>query len=330
MKKISIVALAIMSLTTTMHADLGQAGKKDISVVPATQVNSGGESSFGTQRGKLFNFAQPAAKTVNVGEPITVALKLKERAYIYLIAVSNKSNKAYMILPNRFEGYNNYKAHTHYVIPERSADYRFVSDAPGTETLYVIASTYKQSFDQLLNQFGKKEVGGFRISSAKSAQKFMKDILVVPARTNKAKVEVRKLNINVAGHGNAMVTPESDTRVFLSSGKTHYKLGDIVTIKYEADDEGYVYLMVVNPDGSANLMNSRYVEKNKNYTLEQRAAGNRGEHLLLAYFSAIKLDDPAKTLNTKNVNKKTTGSKDLVAVSSSEHNAKNQHIIIIE
>ncbi len=201
MKKIWIATLVALSLTVVSVA---QSNQKDIQVVPVNNNTQNtqntqqyGETSYGTTRGSLFTFAKPAKKSVRVGQHIQLALKLKKKAYIYIIAVSNRSNKAYMILPNRFEGYNLYRSNKHYVVPERSADYRFISDAPGTETVYVVASTYKQNFEQLLNQFGKKEVGGFRISSAKAAQTFVKDILVVPARTNKAQVEVRKLKINV-------------------------------------------------------------------------------------------------------------------------------------
>ena len=194
MKKLWIAALVALSLTGTIVAET-KSTEKDIQVVPAPQAE--GEMYFDTTRGSIFSFAKAAKKDVRVGQPIQLALKLKQKAYIYFIAVSNRSNKAYMILPNKYEGYNLYRSNTHYVVPERSAKYRFVSDAPGTETVYIVASTYKQNFDQLLNQFGKKEVGGFRISSAKSAMTYMKDILVVPARTHQAQVEVRKLHINV-------------------------------------------------------------------------------------------------------------------------------------
>lgn len=212
MKKVWLAAIVALSLTGTAEAGLfdflsggnKESSSKDIHVVPAQQVQQApsvveenGEMCYGTVRGGLFSFAKPAKRSVAVGEPLQLSLKLKKKAYIYLIAVSNRSNRAYMILPNRFEGYNLYRANRHYVIPERSADYRFVSDAPGTETVYIVASTYKQSFNQLLNKFGKKELGGFRVSSAKAAQSYMKDILVVPARTHRANVEVRKIHINV-------------------------------------------------------------------------------------------------------------------------------------
>ena len=200
MKKLWIAALVALSLISTVEADfldLHTSNKKsEVKDIEIVSTNSG-EMCYGTTRGSIFSFAKPAKRNVRVGQNIQVSLKLKRKAYVYLIAVSNKNNKAYMILPNRFEGYNRYRANRHYVVPERSAKYRFISDAPGTETLYVVASTYKQNFEQLLNQFGKKEVGGFRISSAKSAQSYMKDILVIPARTHSAKVEVRKLHINV-------------------------------------------------------------------------------------------------------------------------------------
>lgn len=195
MKKLWIAAFIAFSLTGAVEAKADQVIPVNSTQVKSTQSN--GEMCYGTTRGSIFSFAKPSKRSVSVGQSIQISLKLKRKAYIYFIAVSNRSNIAYMILPNRLEGYNLYRADTHYVVPERSAKYRFISDAPGTETLYVVASTHKQNFDQLLNQFGKKELDGFRISSAKSAQSYMKDILVVPARTNREEVEVRKLHINV-------------------------------------------------------------------------------------------------------------------------------------
>lgn len=320
MKKRSVITFVMLSLATALQAETSQ---KDIAIVTAAQAgtsqvgqSNAEETYFGTQRGQLFSFIEPAVDTVGVGEPITVALKLKEKAYVYLIAVSNKSNQAYMILPNRFEGNNLYGAQRHYVIPQRSAEYQFVSDAVGVETLYVVASTHKQSFDQLLEKFGTKELGGFRVSTAKSAQSFMKDILVVPATSNKAKVEVRKLHINVDGEHHSAL---SDVRVFLSSGKTIYQQNDIVSIKYQTDKQGYVYLVVINPDKSVSLIHSSRVEKNKSYTLEQEAVGS-GKHLLLAYFSREKLTTPAKTLDTKELGKR----------NATELHANNQHMIIIK
>ncbi len=327
--KMSMIALAIVGLSTTMLADLNQTSQKDIAVVSTEQLNSDGESSFDTKKGELFSLVQPADEKVSVGEPIRVALKLKEKAYIYLIAVSNESNKAYMILPNRFESFNIYSGKKLYVMPERSADYRFVSDAPGTETLYIIASTYKQDFAQLMTQFGKSEVGGFKTTSSKAAESFMKEILVVPATTHNAKVEVRKLQINVGGQNQIAIAPESNARVFLSSGKTSYHSGDTVTIKYQSDEEGYVYLMVVNPDDSISLLDSREVEQDRNYTLRQRATGE-GKHLLLAYFSKYKVKDPSKTLSAKGLQNKPKNTKSLEALSPDYYQATNQHMIIIE
>jgi len=329
MKRLVRVILATASMMTMMHADATTKSQKDIMVVSASETNNDGEISYNTKRGSLFRFVKPSKNSVAVGEPITMSIKLKKKAYVYFIAVSS-SNKAYMILPNRIKGYNRYRANKTYTIPKRKGKFHFVSDRPGVETIYVIATTYKQSFDQLLNQFGKDEVGGFRISSNKSAQTYMKDILVVPARANKAKVEVRKFKINITDRDGRIVSSEPDTHVFLSSGKTNYKLGDIVTIKYQADDEGYVHLAAVNPDGSADLIKSRFVKKNKSYTLKQKIVGDKGEYTLLAFFSSKALKNPEKALDFDNINRKGGQNKALVAVPTNEYNAKNQHTIMVK
>lgn len=198
MKKRWMVAIVALSLSGTAEAGLFDfLGGSSKSKAKDIQVQHNDEMSFNTIRGEVFSFVKPAKKSVRVGQHIQISLKLKKKAYIYLIAISSRSDEAYMILPNRFEGYNTYRSNRHYVVPERSADYRFVSDAPGVELIYVVASTYKQNFNELLNSFGQKELGGFRVNSAKAARSYVKDILVVPARTHKASVEVRKLEIDV-------------------------------------------------------------------------------------------------------------------------------------
>jgi len=190
-KNLLITGVVLLGLSTTINAGLTDV--KDIRVVSS---ESNTDMYYEGTRGSLFSFVRPTKSDVEVGEYIRVSLKLKRKAYLYLIAVSNRSNKAYLILPNEKEGYNKYRAGVHYVMPRTKGEFHYVSDSPGQETIYVIASTYKQNFEQLLNRFGDKE-GQYRTSTAKSAHSFMKDILVVPARRYNAKVEIRKLNINI-------------------------------------------------------------------------------------------------------------------------------------
>lgn len=334
MKKTLVLALTV-GLLGSLHAS-NTANSKDIQVVSTSQVNSP-NADLNTNRGELFHFAKAASKKVKVGEPIKLALKLKEKSYIYMIAVSNKNDKAYMILPNKFEGYNLYKPNTHYVVPERSADYQFISDSAGTETIYLIASTHKQKFESLLNQFGTKEVGGFRTTSVEKAHKFMKDIIVVSANRLKKKVEVRKLNVEV--YDDKPVETPSNTsavgstlentsgiQVFVSTGKSHYKMGETVATMLQSDHDGYVSLFIQNPDKSHDYIDTRKVLKGKAETLKLKAQGDSGAHEIIVYFNESKPEKPETLINTE----KQKNVKALQLVTEAPvHTPVNSHTVIL-
>lgn len=325
MMKKTLVSIVVLGMVSLLNAKT----TKDIQVVSTATSQEDSQSHFDTQRGVLFNFATPASKKVKVGEPIKVAFKLKHKAYIYLIAVSEKNDKAYMILPNKYEGYNLYKPNTHYVVPERSADYKFISDSDGKETIYLIASTHKQSFESLLNKFGSEKAGHFRTTSAKNAQKFMKDIIVVPANASKKKVEVRKLEVEVYGDKpteNVSTSSTSSVRVFLSTGKTDYKVGESVSTMIQSDQAGYVSIFVKNPDDSVDYMTTLNVKKNQSEIVKFQAE-DKGVHQLIVYFNEKEPKDPKEIVpGSQQGNSK--GSKALTLVSESKKPiAVNRHTI---
>ncbi len=326
MKKGLISVAIALGVTSTLCASNGvnTKGEKDIQVVAVNQTQN--TATFNTQQGSLFKFVEPATKKVKVGESIKVALKLKEKSYIYMIAVSEKNNKAYLILPNKFEGYNRYKPNTHYVVPERSADYKFISDSTGTETIYVVSSTHKQSFKQLLNKFGSKEVAGFRTTSASKAHAFMKDILVVPAKRDKKKVEVRKVEVQVYGENTSVVQNDPKVRVFLSTGKSHYKKGEVVTTMLQSNSDGYVSIFIQNPNKSYDYLDTRHVKKDRADTVKMKAQGKSGVHNIIAYFSEKKPENPEKLVKSTDKG----NSKDLVLVSQPTKSSPiNKHTVII-
>jgi len=135
-------------------------------------------------------YASGAKSHYYVNEPILIRLKLKRRAFIYFWTVGSSGN-SYRILPNDITSYNDFKANTNYVVPERSADYDFKSDREGVEKVYVVATNKKISTAQLQSIFSQKSV------SNKNMRKFLtKDIQVV-ARTQNLKYDIASFQINV-------------------------------------------------------------------------------------------------------------------------------------
>lgn len=140
--------------------------------------------------GDTIVYAGSVKNYYEVGESIKIKLKLKRKAFIYFWTIGS-SGKSYRILPNSLESYNNYKAHTNYVVPPRSAAYDFVSDAEGIEQVYVLASNKKINTAKLQSIFAQKSV------TQKSMRKFMtKDIKVV-ARTQNLKYDIESFQVQV-------------------------------------------------------------------------------------------------------------------------------------
>jgi hypothetical protein len=175
--------------------------KKSVIVVPtnttiethimqptAAQVIKPATSSTGYS--DTIIYASGAKNNYTVNEPNHIKLKLKRKAYIYFWTIS-ANGKGYLILPNNLESFNSYKAKTDYVVPERSADYDFVSDRAGVEQVYVLATNKKINLSKIKSIFKNKQ------ASNKDIKKFVtKDIKVI-ARTQKLKYDIESFQIQI-------------------------------------------------------------------------------------------------------------------------------------
>ena len=135
-------------------------------------------------------YASGAKNNYKVDEPIHIRLKLKRKAFIYFWTIS-ANGKGYLILPNNLESFNKYRANTNYVVPERSADYDFVSDRAGVEQVYVLATNKKINANKIESIFKNRQ------ASNKSIRKFItKDIKVI-ARNKNLKYDIESFQIQV-------------------------------------------------------------------------------------------------------------------------------------
>jgi len=148
-RTLSVITTIVMA-TSGLSADVANKSvsvsvtpdaKKEIIVVPTpAQVIKPATSTTGYS--DTIVYASGAKNSYMVDEPIHIKLKLKRKAYIYFWTIS-ANGKGYLILPNDLESFNSYKANTNYVVPERSADYDFISDRAGVEQVYVLATNKK-------------------------------------------------------------------------------------------------------------------------------------------------------------------------------------------
>ena len=141
-------------------------------------------------------YASGAKKSYMKKEPIKIKLKLKRKAYIYFWTVS-ASGRGYMILPNNFESFNSYRANRAYVVPEKSADYDFVSDRAGVEQVYVLATNKKINSSKIKSIFRKRAGGVVPTATNKDVRNFItKDIQVI-ARHQNLKYDIASFQIKV-------------------------------------------------------------------------------------------------------------------------------------
>ena len=135
-------------------------------------------------------YASGAKNSYKVDEAIHIKLKLKRKAFIYFWTISANGN-GYLILPNNLESFNSYRANVNYVVPERSADYDFVSDRAGVEQVYVLATNKKINASKIESIFRNRQ------ASNKDIKKFItKDIKVI-ARSKKLKYDIASFQIQV-------------------------------------------------------------------------------------------------------------------------------------
>jgi len=140
--------------------------------------------------------ASGAKSNYMVNEPIKIRLRLNKSAYIYFWTVS-ADGRGYLILPNNFESFNKYRPNMDYVVPERSADYDFVSDRAGVEQIYVLATNKQISPNKIQSIFSQRAGGVVPMATNKSIRKFItKDIQVI-ARNQNLQYDITSFQINV-------------------------------------------------------------------------------------------------------------------------------------
>ena len=194
--------------------------KKDVIVVPNTplaqteviepeifepepcQVFTPATSSSGFS--DTIVYASSAKKSYMVNESINIRLKLKRKAFIYFWTISSSGN-GYLILPNDFESYITYRANTDYVVPERSADFDFVSDRAGVEQIYILATNKKIPSNTIKSIFQNRQ------ATNKSLKKFItKDIYAIARRQN-LKYDIASFQVQVRDN-NQNSTPSSSNQ----------------------------------------------------------------------------------------------------------------------
>lgn len=146
--------------------------------------------------GDTIIYSKSSKKSYGVNEPITIQLKLKRDAYIYFWTIGS-SGKGYLVLPNNFESFNRYKKNTHYVVPERSAKYQFISDRVGTEKVYVLATDKIIDHKKIASIFSGRVGGLVPVATKKNIERFITKDLRVVAKKQTLKFVIKSFQIPI-------------------------------------------------------------------------------------------------------------------------------------
>jgi len=259
----------------------------------------------------------------DVNEPITLRVKANKKAYIYLFNISEKSDKALLLYPNKYEQMNRLQANMEATIPTRS---EFVSDKPGVEHLILVASPKKLKVSY-------KEIVGEKFYAVQKSivDGITKDIRIVPKEEDKG--VVKELDVIIKGkeeaQGPATVITDDALMpiVLVSTDKITYKVKEKMTIAYASDTEGILSLFYVNPEKKVTLLKEAKVDKNKVYRLKAVTDHPRGEHFLMAVLKEKEGEEKSIEAFVKGFIYKDETTKDISLVSEPEAYAVYHFVI---
>jgi len=176
---------------------LAQESPKEIivvPVVPTVEQNSTIQVSDGYA--DTIIYAKAVNESYKIDEPITILAKFKRDAYIYLWTVA-KSGKGYLILPNNFAKVEQYKAQKEYTIPNKEGLYQFVSDAKGTEEVYLLATSKPISVARISAIFYKDPSAVMPEASAKDMEVFASKDIKVIAKEEELEYDIEWFKVSV-------------------------------------------------------------------------------------------------------------------------------------
>jgi hypothetical protein len=231
---------------------------------------------------------EPVQQVYKPGEPIRFRVQGDRPYHLYLFSVDQDRNEGYIILPNAKQTYNRYEAGRVYDVPEKHVE--FFSDRPGTEKIIMLASTRELKVP--MDHFNA--AGDFYTGSAGSVDQAVK-ALRVRSRESEAEPVVRELPLIITGPDPISGDRRSDDRqpapaprdevaAFVSSARTEYRPGEIVTITFGANRKGYVHLFTVAPDGHKTFLKKQEVDGTRFYQVRGEAMLPAGEHQLVAIY----------------------------------------------
>ncbi|MEW6267259.1 MAG: DUF4384 domain-containing protein [Thermodesulfobacteriota bacterium] len=263
--------LTILALAGCLTLNLGQPGY-------ALEVRSAG--------GLRVTF-EPVKTVFQVNEPIKFKIKANKQFFLYLFSLDKQTNQGVLIMPNELYQGNMYQADAEFIAPP--PNYEFFAQNPGLEKIIMVASTAWLELDH--KKYTKS--GGFFTGQAVDMEAEAKSLVV---RGLKKDVVSSEVDVVIVGSGPAPQAGSAAPPVqapagsptpaapFVSTDKIEYKVGDKLKITFGADKKGYVYLVLVEPDGTRQVLKKQEVSGENIYQVQGLATAPAGRQTLFAVY----------------------------------------------
>ncbi len=215
------------------------------------------------------------APTVNVGQPMSFAIKANQEFYLYLFVIDD-NDKGYMILPNKLQQYNSYQAGERYMVPEKAL--QFYSNHPGTEEVIMIAATKKLELTK-----GRFQTSGRFMAGSRDM--IDKEVKALHSRASEmdSRIVARRISIQVDGN-----TTTGVALPFVSCNKTRFHIGERMLIRVGADKAGFITLFNRGKNGRIRRIEEVRVDGKTFQRISTEAMGPVGTSTLIAVWSAEK------------------------------------------
>ena len=244
---------------------------------------------------------EPVKESFKVDEPIRFKIRGNKTFYLYLFSVDDESGDAILILPTR-EGQRHNKYPANRTLPVPNPDEPdFLSDQAGREKLVMVAST--KYLPVKSNWF--RDGADSYVGKAEDLEKEFADkgIRIGRDRTRDANVLVKRMSVRIRGRGGRDEDDETATAgVWLTTkgDRSEYVMGERIEAVFGAEEDGWLQMYVVTPNGKHQRLKSFEVEGGEAYTMKAVAEDPAGRHALVAVYTE---DEPEGELLGRNRSK---------------------------
>jgi len=249
-----------------------------------------------------FNI-NPLKTQYKKGEPIFFSIAGNKSFFLYIISSYYNSCNAKLIIPDSMDPLNQYMPSRDYIVPDKR--FQFVADKAGKLNIVAIASSEKInfSFKKLINKnvFCYENLDDIEKTIKrhffKHRNDFNKEIIIklleININSNNNRYQDKKIVISERFNRNDFEKfnsinnshDKNRTAVFISSDKIEYKTNESIKLSYGADNAGFVYVYMINPDGKFRFLKKQKVNGNIFYQTDSYANNISGSYIFVAIYN---------------------------------------------